>query len=91
MFWKRTFEQYFALPGELVPCPSYQALRVRARARARARARVRVSATLTLAPQASTVHVCAEVAEYTTALKGKAEATLSTGESFVGGLGAGRG
>ena len=31
------------------------------------------------------------MAEYTTALKGKAEATLSTGESFVGGLGAGWG
>jgi hypothetical protein len=31
------------------------------------------------------------MAEYTAALKGKAEATLSTGESFVGGLGAGWG
>ena len=31
------------------------------------------------------------MAEYTSALKGKAEATLSTGESFVGGLGAGWG
>jgi len=29
------------------------------------------------------------MAEYTKALKGKAEATLSTGESFLGGLGAG--
>ena len=31
------------------------------------------------------------MAEYTSALKGRAEATLSTGESFVGGLGAGWG